>query len=448
MAGRPGHSGKETAMVTENDTDRAGADCHDMLLRLAGRLPDDLITRCRGQLAEGALGELARAVASCVQSSDVPLAGADVEVLTALLAGTGGDPSALSEVKIDDSDPMTWRFTDNLPGTSAEELDQAMSDALAEEEAAIGCWRAWRVSGDDVPQDAAKAVFVVEVQPDADMAGITARLQERLAATGEDNPQVEVCSWDFEPPAYQRLASGFGELIWAAEEDPGMLIASIFDDVDPQDGPRFSPDHPRLDPDEAAKVARYLREAEAVLVTTARMDDVIDASRKYCVPLNFRTDGLWIWTEASAYYAQEHLLEPDPGLLAHIRSNNHAVPGVSGVAMRRALDALQQPSEEEPVWTFGGLPDEDAPGQYGADIVLDDDSLDDDSLDDDSLDDDSLDDDSLDDDSLDDDEPDEPDDNDKPDDNELEDDDDTPPDDDTPHDDDAGNPRTLKARLN
>jgi hypothetical protein len=347
MADRHGHGAKGTAMVTENDTDRAAAGYHEMLLRLAGRLPDDLMTRCRGQLAQGALGELARAVVLGVQSSDVPLAGADVEVLTEVLAGTGGDPAALGEVKIDNSDPMAWRFTDNLPGTPAEELDQAMSDALTGEETAIGCWRAWRVSSDDVPQDEAKAIFVVEVESDADMAGITARLQDRLAAAGEDSPQVEVCSWDVEPPAYQRLASGFGELIWAAEEDPGMLIASMFDDVDPQDGPRFSPEHPRLDPDEAVKVARYLREAEAVLVSTAQMDDVIDVSRKYCVPLNFRTDGLWIWTEASAYYAQEHLLEPDPGLLAYIRSNNHAVPGVNGVAMRRALNALQQPPEEE-----------------------------------------------------------------------------------------------------
>ena len=49
-----------------------------------------------------------------------------------------------------------------------------------------------------------------------------------------------------------------------------------------------------------------------MLVTSARMDDVVDTTRQYCAPLNFRTDGVWIWTEASAYYAQEHLLEPDP----------------------------------------------------------------------------------------------------------------------------------------
>jgi hypothetical protein len=383
--------------VTENDAGGGAAGWHEMLLRLAGQLPDDLITRCREKLAQGALGELAQAVVSHVLSSNLPLASADAEALTALLARTGGDPSVLGQVKIDDSASMPWSFTHELAGTATGELERAMSDALAEEESAIGCWRAWRrVTGDDAPDATAKAVFVVEVQADADMAGVAARLQQRLAAAGEDSPQVEVCSWDFEPPVYQRLASGFGGLIWTAEEDPGMLIAALFDDLDPQDGPRFSPDHPRLDPDEAAKVGRYLREAEAVLVTTARMDDAVDSTRQYCVPLNFRTDGLWVWTEASAYYAQEHLLEPDPGLLARIRSNNHAVPSVNGVAMRRALEVLQQPPEEEPVWTFGHSPEGGGDGvgagnsaeevfdQYGHDIVLDDlDDLDDDEFEED-----------------------------------------------------------------
>lgn len=196
-------------------------------------------------------------------------------------------------------------------------------------------------------------MFVVEVSNSADIAGVTGRLQQRLAAAGETSPQVEVYPRDTELPTYQRLARGYGELVWAAAQDSGMQLASIFDDVDPQDGPRFSTDHPRLDEAEASKVAQYLRLAEPVLVTTARMDDVVDATRQYCVPLNFRTDGTWIWTEAAAYYAEEHKLEPDPGLLAHIRANNHIVPRVDGVALHRALEVLQEPPESEPVWTFG-----------------------------------------------------------------------------------------------
>jgi hypothetical protein len=352
--------------MAEDDDGARVDDCHHMLLRLAGRLPDDLMTQCREQLAQGELGEMARAVVFWALSQNLPLASYDLAVLTALLDQTGGDASALGDVEVDDSDPLLWHFTDVPPvaamteegaaeaaSVAAGDLERAITTALAAEPGAIGSWLAWRIPPDDVPPAPAKAVFLVEVGADAGAAGVTARLQQRLAAAGEASPQVEVYPWDIELPVYQSLARGCGELIWAATEDPGMQLAAIFDEVDPDDGPRFSPDHPRLGEDEAGKVAQYLREAEPVLVTTARMDDVIDSTRQYCVPLNFRTDGAWIWTEASAYYAQEHLLEPDPGLLAHIRSNDHTVPDVDGVALHRALVVLQEPPETDPVWTIG-----------------------------------------------------------------------------------------------
>jgi hypothetical protein len=360
--------------VTDGDMGDHVADCHELLLWLAGRLPDDVMTRCREQLAQGALAEVARAVVFCVLSQDLALTSAEVAALTSLLTATGGDPSALSEVEIDDSAPLLWAFSDD-PAEAADaqagqgepvqgeaqdasiatgKLDQAMAEALAEEPGAIGCWRARRVPLDDAPAMPAKAVFTVEVESDTDLPGAAGRLQQRLITAGEASPQIEVYPVDYDLPLYQRLARGYGQLVWAAAPDPGMRVAWLFDEVDPQQGPRFSPDHPRLPEEEAGKVARYLGEAEPVLVTSARMDDVVDATRQYCVPVNFRTDGTWIWTDASAYYAQEHLLEPDPELLAHIRSNGHTLPRVDGVAVHRALEVLQQPPESEPVWTFDG----------------------------------------------------------------------------------------------
>jgi hypothetical protein len=61
-------------MVEDDRYDARIDDCHQMLLRLAGRLPDDLMTRCREQLAQEALGEMARAVVFCVLSQNLPLA--------------------------------------------------------------------------------------------------------------------------------------------------------------------------------------------------------------------------------------------------------------------------------------------------------------------------------------------------------------------------------------
>jgi hypothetical protein len=341
--------------MTEDDAGRTQA-CHGLLLGLAGRIPDNLITRCREQLAAGELTEMARSVMFCLLSLDLTLPRAGQEVLRSVL----DDPPALADLETADPAPVTWRFSPEPP--TAEEpaaLTVAVAGALAREAGAIGCWLAWRTGPSGTPPAPATPVFVVETQPGTDLVGVTGRLQQHLAAAGETSPQVEVYSRDREPPVYQQQARGYGELIWAAAEDPGLRIAGIFDEVDPEHGPRFHPSHPRLDAAEAAQIARYLSEAEPVLITAKRMDDVLDPARVYCVPISFRTDGTWIWTEAAAYYAQQHLLEPDPELLAHVRANRHTLPVVDGVALHRALETLMRPQGEQ-VWDLDRPPGPDS----------------------------------------------------------------------------------------
>jgi len=132
-------------------------------------------------------------------------------------------------------------------------------------------------------------------------------------------------------------------------------MATVFDGVDAVTGPSFSDDHERLDDTtDAAQVIDYLRAGEPLLVTTAQMDDVVDRSRRNSVPMNFRTDGTWIWTDTSTYYLAQHQLTPDLDLLEHIRSMDYEMPELDGVALHRAMIALQEPSDEEPVWTHGG----------------------------------------------------------------------------------------------
>ena len=145
--------------------------------------------------------------------------------------------------------------------------------------------------------------------------------------------------------AYHRLAREYGELIWAAAENPGIEVAGVFDSVDAESGPQFAPDHGKLDEEEAAKVAAYLYGGEPLLVTTATMDDILDSAHACRVPMSFRTDGTWIWCDAAAYYVAKHQLEPDCGLLAHIRAGSYILPAVDGVAVHRALAVLQGPAE-------------------------------------------------------------------------------------------------------
>ena len=102
-----------------------------------------------------------------------------------------------------------------------------------------------------------------------------------------------------------------------------MRIAVLFDEVHPTDGPRFHANHPRVDEQESPKLLRYLRTGEPLLLTTGRLEDVFDRARGKVVPMSFRTDGAWVWSDATAYYLETHGLQPDPALVKHIRALGH-----------------------------------------------------------------------------------------------------------------------------
>jgi hypothetical protein len=352
---------------------------HVMLLRLAGKAPDDLVTSCRSWLADGDFELLARAVSYFVASSTTPVSGSDAAMLARLFEDSGLEASALGEVGIEEPDPFPpYEFAARSPGESGaasaapagpDTAEQELLAALAAEPGAIGGWRAWRFPDDGSPWPPPRRVFVIETSSGTSQAGLTARLQQTLATAGESSPQVEVYATGQDLPVYQRLAREYGELIWARAGDPGIKIASVFDSVDAETGPHFAPGHARLDDEEGARVTSYLYGGEPLMITTARMDDVVDATRRGCVPMSFRTDGTWVWPETSAYYTAEHHLAPDPRLLAHIREAGYTSPAVDGVALSRALRALLAPSDEEPVWTVGAAAGpatmEDDPGAQG-----------------------------------------------------------------------------------
>jgi hypothetical protein len=103
----------------------------------------------------------------------------------------------------------------------------------------------------------------------------------------------------------------------------------------------------------AARLVGYLRGGQPLLLTTARKNDVLTPARGAVVPMNFRTDGQWIWSDATAYYLEQYGLAPDADLVAHIRHRGFVVPEVDGAAIHRALAALQEPEAHEPAWTYG-----------------------------------------------------------------------------------------------
>lgn len=383
---------------TEDETDDDAflpslADWHVVLLRLAGALPDDLLTEARGWLADGHAVDVAQALAFAATANRIPVLDLEAGMIAAELGAGGQDAGVVAELTRLDPEvvlPTPWRFSpvppkdhDETPalldltsepaGTpNTDPLDQvAIAATRAETQHGVsGLWRAWRSPADGSPWPPHRRVYVVGTAPDfpdADaLPGVAVRIQDALADAGEDDPQVEVCPGDFEAPDYHNQACGHGALLWTSEPVPPIRLARVFDVVDPLTGPGFDPGHARLADDEAAPVLEYLANGLPLLTTTATMADVLDPAAGDVVPLSFRTDGVWIWTDTVTWYLQRHGLAPELDLLAHVRTQLIENPSlsdelgfgammVSDAALHRALAFLQLPDDEEPVWTVPGM---------------------------------------------------------------------------------------------
>ncbi|TYK43065.1 hypothetical protein [Actinomadura decatromicini] len=321
--------------------------CHEMLLRLAARAPVPLVARARSLAARGRPGEMARAVTLAALQQRIPLTFEDVELLAELLEEAGADPAILAQAEQGgDRAALPYLFDARAgrppDGDGGRDPDPAAVRWAAAEPGVIGLWRAWRVPADGAPWPPPRRVYVAEMAA-ADPVAVTGSLQDALAAAGEPEPSAEVYRTGRELPLYQRLARGHGELIWAADDAP-VRVAGTFGEIDPETGPRYRDDHARIhDAAERDRLLAYLRSAAPLMITKARLDDVVDTARRAVVPMSFRTDGHWIWTDAVAYYLAEHRLSPDPGLVAHIRNRNYVPPVPDGVRMHRALQELLEP---------------------------------------------------------------------------------------------------------
>lgn len=312
---------------------------HDLLLGLAGRVPDEFLATARQHLADGAIDQVAESVCQELATGGVALTFRQMGVLTEFLADTA--TPTLSRIPVgDEQRVLAWHFT----GTpiDSEDADDAgvaaLVAVLSDTPGAQGLWRAWR--GPIGGQGAWLPVYVVEAGS-ADPAGLTGRLQRALAAAGPDAPRVEVVAPGGEVPMYQRAARSYGRLVWAATEPAQLNLARAFDGVDEAGDPVFEEDHPRLlDAAERDRVLDYLRAGTVILDTDSTMDDVVDRSRGSVVPVSFRSDGMWIWPDIVCYYLEQHGLAPDEQLLAHIHSTNRPPAPLGAVTTHRVLEYL------------------------------------------------------------------------------------------------------------
>lgn len=379
----------EPTRVAEDAASAAG-DWHALLLRMAGLVQDDLLSAARGWLAEGLLGEVAQAIASAAVAGRIPILTTDAALMAAALTDVGKDAEVLQDLEIVNESAVTpslWSFSpvrvdDAVVAASAPSLldltidplaladldvvDQTAVTAAEREPDVTALYRSWRAPADGSPWPAARRVFVVSTAssvPDDALLTLAARVQENLIDAGEIDPQVEVVRDGASVPTYHNMAWAHSALLWSTEPAVELHLARVFDAVDPELGPSFAPDHPVLqDPEEIERLLDYLDGSLPVMTTTALMADIVDPEHVEVVPLTFRTDGEWIWTDTISYYLSRYALAPEEELLAYLRSVDLPSP-VSEVALHRALAFLQRPDDSEPVWVVLGTGESESLGE-------------------------------------------------------------------------------------
>jgi hypothetical protein len=358
-----------------------GGQLHTLLLHLAGRVPDDLMTESRAWLAAGQHTDVAQALAFGLAAGAIPIEPADVEVLTTVLTEAGAGTEILDDVprgptnsyppytmapvapeilaEQGDAVPACLDLTGTYPTPwGADPLDQAAADtatAVAADSGQlrlVGLWRAWRYPANQSPWPEPKRIYLVEAGsevPADKLPAVAGRFQNALLGAGEPDPQVEVVVAGGDEPAYQLWVRGYGALLWALNPTAPLHVARAFDRVDPRTGPAFEADHLVLDGEEQTTVVRYLEAGEAVLTTGIRLPDLVDPTRGEVVPINLFTDGRWIWAETTTYYLKRYGIAPDPDLLTYLRAHGSELPAVDSVGLHLATVALQS-SGRDPVW--------------------------------------------------------------------------------------------------
>jgi len=316
---------------------------HMLLLGLAGRVPDDGLAVMRTSLADGDLDDLAELLVAAARTGKLALSTQEKALIraTAAEAGvhttgldtpgpdtTGPDPAGPGTAGPDR--PTRHRFAPDEAATL--DADQAAVGAADRVGGLTALWRVLRTTG-----GGGVRVWLGEAEPDADVVELVAELQHSLAEAGQDPPRVEVFARGEALPAYHNYALGQARLVWARNPEP--RLARVFDGVDAAGGPVFAPDRPRARGQRRQLLLDYLWAGELVLTTPGLMVDVFDGSPT--VPLSFRSDGIWVWTDAVAYYLDRHHVAPAPELTEHILSAAGPPAALGRAGRHQALVVLE-----------------------------------------------------------------------------------------------------------
>jgi hypothetical protein len=227
---------------------------------------------------------------------------------------------------------------------ATDDYDEAALAAVLAAPATSALWRSWRLDAEDATGASATRVYAIKADdPPAAIAAIRAH----LAGTGRDDAiLIGFAAGEPASPA-GRAALVSSALLWALDSDEPIRTARVFDGDDPDTGLFFDPEHPRLANRERDAVLRFLDSGRTLAVTPQLLPDIVDPARGPVVPMTYRTDGAWVWTDTVTYYLREHGLAPDELLLEHARDAGYVAAEVGAVGRHRALACLFLPGDVE-----------------------------------------------------------------------------------------------------
>lgn len=199
--------------------------CHDLLVRLAGRLPDKLVWRLRDWLSAGAHPTLARTMPKALLRHRVAITDSERDLLEASLPHWGAAQRSLDAVlPVQDLPETRHTFRAELdPGEACADLsgfggwrdavDLSLLAVLRAHPGAKELRRSWRI-------DQPRPRRVVLAHVTEDLPTLTGTLQRLLRAHGDLTPCVEVVSPPLALPPYHRAALRDSVSLWRSVGGP------------------------------------------------------------------------------------------------------------------------------------------------------------------------------------------------------------------------------------
>lgn len=188
--------------------------CHELLLRLAGRLPDRYLWRYRDWLAGDAADVLARSLPGTLVRERIGLSDADHHRLSSALLPLGAPSSMVNAVLPATEDPVEYEFSPECPSDRRGDSETLVLGATLRGRGGVREVRStWRSGG------GYRAKRVLVVTATGDFVELTGEIQRVLRALGDTEPCVEVLPPSMEPTPYHRAALAESSLVCTGAEE-------------------------------------------------------------------------------------------------------------------------------------------------------------------------------------------------------------------------------------